>query len=442
MATLKEFASKIGNKAWFVGGCVRDKILGKRPKDFDIVVECSEEVLFNTLKEMGIPHDTVGKSFGVTKAKFSDCTVDIALPRSDRSTGVGHKDFEVTLGVTLEEDAKRRDFTMNAIFENVVTGEIRDPLQGKDDIEKKLLSTTSKNSFVEDPLRMLRAVQFAARFELRVDPYTAKDMKDNAKLINSVSAERSAIELAKLLLADRPSIGLNIMVHTGLAGHILPELVELYTVKQPAKFHDANAFDHTLRVVDAVRPDLNMRLAALFHDLGKATTFKSENGNITFHGHEGEGVKMAETIIDRLKLFTLEGFDKEMILILIGNHMFSMEDKVTVPAIRRLVRRLGGIDRFHDLIQLRVADKIGGANVRTTWKHLEFLRRVLTVHMATPAPSLKDLAVDGNDVMQALGIKPGKRVGDILKKLFEMVEDDLIENDKDTLLNCAKNLAV
>jgi len=443
LKSLKFFAEHINarmGRVYAVGGSVRDEILGYAPKDIDVVVFCvGYQEICNILKDMHVSFDTVGKSFGVIKAKLSEGTIDIALPRKERSTGVGHKDFEVEFGssVTMEEDAARRDFTINAIYKNVLTGELVDPLDGVFDCARRVLRVTSREAFEDDPLRILRGIQFCARFGMRVDRhFTLGAMTEHSTLLRSVSPERVAMELRKLLVkAEKPSVGLQLMDEVGALEIVLPELWALKAIAQPAKFHNADAFHHTLRVVDAVRPDINMRVAALFHDLGKVGTKEIDSdGRITFHGHEAESARIGAQVIDALKLVTLEGFDKDKVLVLVKNHMFSNADKVSTRAVRRLVRKLGGPDMFHDLIQLRIADKIGGACPHTIYEHVEFLRKSLTIINETPAFSIGDLAVNGNDIMEVLALSSGPEVGVVLRALFEEVENDELENDREVLL--------
>lgn len=435
MTTIKEFVDVIdrcGGSVFAVGGSVRDEFLGLAPKDLDVVVlRVPPEVIEDILAHLPVKFDTVGKSFGVIKARFSDAgEVDIALPRREVSTGLGHKDFSVECApeIPLEEDARRRDFKINAIYKDLKTGEIVDPLFGArafdpDSMFFRQLEVTSETAFLEDPLRILRGVQFCARFGMVFSYRTTLLIRDALAGLDSISPERVSLELEKLLVkAPKPSVGLQIMADLGVLRHVIPELVPLFTIKQPAKHHNADAFTHTIRVVDGVRPNLNMRFAALFHDLGKATTFANEDGRITFHGHEGESARIADEVIDRLKLFTLEGFDREKVIRLVKNHMFSNNDKVTKRAIRRLIRKVGGPADFHDLIQLRVADKLGGANPHTIWVHLEFLRRAMEIFNEQPAMSVRDLAISGRDLIE-MGVPEGPRIGNILRALFERVEE-------------------
>lgn len=449
--TLKRFAEKVvqnHGSVFAVGGSVRDEIIGYPPKDIDVVVfGIGYREICDILDAMSAKFDTVGKSFGVIKANLAEGTVDtvdIALPRKEHSTGIGHKEFTVKFGsdISMKDDARRRDFTVNAIYKDVLTGEIEDPLGGNCDLQHRILRVTSEDSFLDDPLRILRGVQFCARFGLVPDGVTLESMHSHAEGLRTISPERVALELRKLLVkAEKPSVGFRLMAAIGALEIVLPCLEALRAIEQPAKFHDADAFGHTLRVIDAVRPDLNMRVAAMCHDLGKVSTKEVDaTGRITFHGHEAESSRIADQVIDALKLVTLQGFDKGRVLRLVENHMFSNDDKVSNRSIRRLVRKVGGVDAFHDLIQLRIADKIGGACPHTIYKHVEFLHRAVEIINETPAFAIRDLAIDGNDVMRIMNLRPGAAVGSVLKALFGAVENDEIENSRPALLAELENM--
>lgn len=444
MISLREFCARLTNKhpncnCFFVGGCVRDELLKIKPKDFDVIVQhVPINDLENALRENNVKHDLVGKSFGIIKAKFEEGTIDLALPRTEFSTGDGHREFSVRFDgdISLEEDAKRRDFTINAIYKNVLTNEFIDPLFGIFDLKKRRLTVTSASTFTDDPLRILRAIQFCARFELT--PSFSISTVERGKLL-SISSERIAIELGKLLLADRPSIGLNLALDYGILKIILPELAVLNRIEQPAKFHNANAYVHTTRVVDSVRPDINMRFSALFHDLGKATTQIIHEGRIAFHGHETESKKIAQKIINRLKLTCIDGFNADKILILIEKHMYD-RSYAKASSVRRLVRSVGGIDMFHELVALKVADVLGGGHPYKVGGQLDYLHHACVIMSKTTTKSIKDLAVDGRDIMHEFDLQAGPIIGKILSIMFEGVEDALVKNDYDSLILWFENL--
>jgi len=244
---------------------------GRTVKDRDyLVTGVPYDKLTGILRHHGRV-DLVGRSFGVIKftqfRKEKSYTFDIALPRREHSTGLGHKEFEVDFdpSIKVEEDLTRRDFTINAMAIALDSDQLIDPLGGKLDLEHRRLRMTTPDSFKEDPLRMLRAIQFAARFEFEIEPDTLPAIRDNVALIDTVSAERIAEELNKLLvLAKKPSVGFRLMQQLGLLKHILPELEECVGVEQPGGFHAYNVFDHTLVCIDAAPQRLVVRLAALF----------------------------------------------------------------------------------------------------------------------------------------------------------------------------------
>lgn len=421
---------------------MRDSLLGITPKDLDIVIQhLSIEDLEKALNDLGIKYDLVGKSFGIIKAKFLEGVVDLALPRKEISTGEGHRDFLVQYDpdISLSDDAKRRDFTINAIYKNVLTLETVDSLLGELHLKESSLVPTSLTTFRDDPLRILRAIQFCSRFNLSLVLKDSTDFYDNVHKLTALSGERISLELGKLMLSDKPSIGLFLALNLRVLESVLPELSILNTVDQPAKFHNANAFAHTLRVVDHVRPDINLRFAALFHDLGKATTKIMHEGRLAFHGHELESKRIAQEIINRLKLTCIANFDPNKVLTLIENHMYDRH-YVHASAVRRLVRRVGGIDMFHELVQLKVADVLGGGHPYKVGGQLDYLHHVCTIMNKTPAKSSQDLAVDGHDIMQEFSIPAGPLVGKILSIMFEGVEEDLVKNDYDSLILWFENL--
>jgi len=368
--------------------------------------------------------------------------IDVALPRREKSTGVGHRDFEVQFdpAIPVEEDLGRRDFTVNAIAQECATGAFVDPFGGRADLEKRLLRMVFPKAFEEDPLRILRGIQFVARFKLKVEPDTLAAMKANADKITTVSMERVAQEIAKALRAEKPSVGFYLMREVGVMKHVLPELEALTGVTQPGKGGVGDAFDHTMRVIDAARADqalehagdIDLMLAALFHDLGKATTRKEEaGGRVTFHGHQFVSKKLARRRMEALKLSQI-GANTDDVLTLVENHMFDTGPEFTDKALRRFARKIGPQLVFKQ-IDLRIADNRGGAHPNNIKKHLNLRRRIRN-ELERKAPfGLKDLAIDGNDLI-ALGYAPGPKIGEKLKELLELVLDEPSLNTREELL--------
>ncbi len=441
-----EAIQRAGGRVYEVGGVVRDRLLGLAPKDADyLVTKLPAAKLIEILKPFGSVHG-VGQSFGVVKFRPRGTPaevpeLDFALPRRERSTGPGHRDFDVDFDpeIPVEEDLKRRDFTVNAMAQDLADGRIVDPFGGRADLEKRVLRIVFPNAFVDDPLRILRGIQFAARFGLAAEPETLASMTANAERITTVSGERIAQELKKLLLSPKPSIGFYLMRDIGLLAFLLPELHALIGVTQPGKKDVGDAFDHTLRVLDASRSDrelenagdLTLMLAALFHDLGKATTRKEEGGRVTFHGHQFVSRRLTER---RLKALRVEqiGVDPKEIATLVENHMYDTGPDFTDKAVRRFANKIG-LRLVFMQIDLRIADNRGGAHPNNIRKPLAMRKRIRE-ELEKKAPfGLKDLAITGADLL-AQGYAPGPKLGEKLKELLDLVLDEPELNTREELL--------
>jgi putative nucleotidyltransferase with HDIG domain len=418
-----------------VGGAVRDRFIpGRTVKDRDyLVTGVPYDRLTRILKAYGRV-DLVGRSFGVIKftqhRKERSYTFDIALPRREYSTGLGHKDFAVEFDpdIRVEDDLTRRDFTINAMAIALDTDDLIDPLGGKLDLDNRTLRMTSPESFTEDPLRMLRAVQFAARFEFEIEAQTLAAIRQNVGLIATVSQERIAEELNKLLLlAGKPSDGFRLMQTLGLLRYILPELEACVGVDQPGGFHAYDVFEHTLRCIDAAPAKLNLRWAALFHDINKPQSRRLTGDGATFYGHESMGARTAGKALRRLRY----GKDLiEEVVTLVDRHMFTTD--VTDKGMRRLIRRVGQ-ELIFDLLDLRRADVVAQGKGGTTEDVDEFEQQIRDEIDRKPPFSLSDLVLDGRDVMKRYDIPPSKTVGRILDYLMEQVLDNPENNTTETL---------
>ncbi|NOY89516.1 MAG: HD domain-containing protein [FCB group bacterium] len=434
-----------------VGGAVRDRFLLKEKptKDRDyLVTGIPYDELSRILKTHGRV-DLVGRSFGVIKfTQFKSGiphTFDITLPRKEYSVGVGHTDFKVDFDPNLkvEEDLLRRDFTINAMAYALDNKELVDPVGGRLDLEKRQLRMVYKDSFKDDPLRMLRAIQFAARFNFIVEPETFKALREYASLIKTVSSERIAEELNKLLkLSEKPSEGFRLMLSSGILKEILPELEECVGVDQPGGYHKYDVFEHTLHVIDACRRDLTLRMAALFHDINKPQHKRVVDKGATFYGHEVSGAKTAKTVLKRLKYPT--DFIRN-VSILVARHMFTTD--VSDKGLRRLIKKFapanpteGGeeVNLIFDLLDLRRADVIGQGMGGTTEDVDELEARIREELNKKPPFSISDLALNGNDIMKLFKLKPGPRVGKILDYLMEQVLDNPQNNNREKLESFAR----
>jgi tRNA nucleotidyltransferase (CCA-adding enzyme) len=422
-----------------VGGIVRDRLLNLAPKaDRDyLVCGVPYQELSAILKKFG-KVDLVGQSFGVIKYtefhKDEKYTFDVSLPRKEFSTGSGHRDFEVSFDpdMAIEEDLGRRDFTINAMALPLDGGVLIDPLGGQTDLRQGLIRMVSPNSFPEDPLRMLRAVQFAARFKFQIEPETFSAMQKYAELIGTVSPERISEELNKLLvMADVPSYGFRLMQKAGLLKQILPELEAAVGVDQPGGYHAYDVFEHTMHAIDAAPRSLPIRLAALFHDITKPQAKRIVEDGATFYGHEKTGAKVAAKVLKRLR------YSNDLVhsvSMLVDKHMFTTA--VTDKGLRRLIRRVG-IDLIYDLLELRRADIIAQGKGGNYDDVDQFEKDIRTEIDKRPPFGLCDLAVNGHDIMEKFELPESPLIGKVLNYLLEKVLDVPEDNVPDKLIQYA-----
>jgi putative nucleotidyltransferase with HDIG domain len=416
-----------------VGGRVRDEIRSRldgmpRPaKDLDYVATgLTLDELVERLRSVGRA-ELVGATFAVVKCTIDGETVDVALPRRERSTGVGHRDFAVESGpeVSLEDDLARRDFRMNMIARAVGSGVLVDPYGGEADITARRIDVRWAGAFEEDPLRLLRACQFAARFEFAVTSQTLEAMRAAAPLVATVSAERVRDELIKLIeLAPRPSAGFELMRETGLLPYVLPELAEGVGVEQNV-YHAYDVFGHGLHTVDATPTgDLLLRVAALLHDVGKPRTKDGPH----FYRHEVVGAEMVRELLERLRF---PGETVERTERLVRQHMYHADPGAAPATLRRFINRIG-TDNLAPQFALRAADIAGSGLPKRGPENEIFERRVWDTLEARPPLSVRDLAVNGADAIAALiqagrlptGSRGGPAVGRLLRAVLEAVLDD------------------
>src|SRR5213594_1116046 len=342
-----------GGRALLVGGCVRDELMGQQPKDWDLEVYGIEPARLRELLDQFGSVNVVGEAFTVYKL---GANLDISLPRRERKTGRGHRAFfvEGNPGMTVEEAAARRDFTINAILQDPLTDEIIDPFQGRADLKAKTLRAVSPKTFPEDSLRVLRAAQFAARFEFQINPETV----DLCRMIGltDLPSERIWGEMEKLLLrAQRPSIGLKWLHELRVIARLFPEINALIDVAQDPEWHpEGDVFVHTLLTVDRAREliedlpypkQVAVMLAALAHDFGKPSTTEFIDGRLRSRGHEEAGVEPTLSFLDKLNIHTLEGYEvRAQVVALVRDHLkpgeyFKKRDEVGDGAFRRLARK-------------------------------------------------------------------------------------------------------
>lgn len=413
-----------GGRALVVGGWVRDRLMGHTSKDVDLEVFGVPPTALRALLERFGRVNAVGESF--TVYKLGD--VDVALPRRDSKTGIGHRGFTVEgdPSMPFEDASRRRDFTINAIGFDPLTGEYLDPHGGRRDLERRILRAVDVRTFGEDSLRVLRALQFAARFQLDLDPATAALCRDLP--LDDLPAERIWGEMEKLLLrAERPSHGLQLALALGVVDRLFPELQALVGCPQEPEWHpEGDVWVHTLLVVDQARQRLadldhprqvTVMLGAVCHDLGKPPTTAFVDGRIRSMEHEQAGVEPASTFLDRLNVQSLGGFDvRGQVLGIVAHHLkplafFKSVTPVGDGAFRRLAQKVD----LELLARVAESDCLGRTGNFDCSGIRWFLdrARALGVEHAAPAPLLKGRHLLG------LGVEPGPRMGAILKQVYE-----------------------
>jgi tRNA nucleotidyltransferase (CCA-adding enzyme) len=440
-----------GPSVFVIGGPVRDKLrsifhgVPFEPKDRDYVVcGLTLEQVRERLGNVG-RLDAVGASFGVLKLTLpGEPTVDVALPRRERSTGWGHREFQIESGplIGIEEDQSRRDFLMNAVAVRLSTGElIAHPGAIEDIRARRITVINGRQSFLDDPLRMLRAAQFAARFSFEIEPETLRHMRDTSALMRTVAPERVNEELNKMFLrAARPSVGLRLLQDTNLLATVIPGLEEGAGVEQN-RYHAFDVLEHGLATLDASRASAESRWAAVLHDIGKPATRAPHRsgGGYTFYNHEHVGAEMAQQILRGLRF---PNAFVETVTRLVANHMYVADPELSDATIRRFINRVGP-ELLDAQFDLRHSDKIGSGVVReeSTGRNARFEARVRDILARKPPLDIKDLAVDGRDVVKALvdarvkpeGFRAGPEIGRILEKLRDAVIERPELNTRDAL---------
>jgi poly(A) polymerase/tRNA nucleotidyltransferase (CCA-adding enzyme) len=431
---------KAGFEAYIVGGCVRDFLRNVEPEDWDIATNAKPEEIQKIFPKSFYSN----KFFTVTVKTESENPklkeIEITTYRKEaKYTDKRHPD-EVKFAKTIEEDLARRDFTINAMaleMSNVKCQmsklKVIDPFEGQKDLKNKIIRAVgnAKERFSEDALRMMRAVRFATSLGFEIEKKTAEAILENAHWLKMISKERIRDEFLKIIMSERAAQGIELLRKLGLLKYIVPELEEGYKVTQN-KHHIYECYDHYLRSLDfAAKKNFNkfVRLAALFHDIGKPRTKKGEGPDATFYGHEIVGAKMAAQILNRLKFPKKE---IEKITKLVRYHLFYYNPgEVGESSVRRLVRKVGP-ENMEELLQVRMADRIGSGCPKAEPYKLRHLRYLIEKVSRDPI-SVKMLKVNGEDVMRILKIKPGPKVGQVLDILLGYVLEDPKKNEKEFL---------
>ncbi|NLK46027.1 MAG: HD domain-containing protein [Treponema sp.] len=432
------FFERAGFEAYLVGGAVRDMLMNKDVSDFDIATNAKPNQVMSIFKKViptGIEHGTV-------TVIFQGEHIEVTTFRTEKDYSDGRHPDNIEYAATIEEDLSRRDFTMNAIAANLRNGSIVDPFDGRHDIKIKLIRCVGNplERFNEDGLRPIRALRFASVLGFDIESKTLEAIPASLKITEKIAVERFHDELLKMLKSPVPSVGLRLMEQTGIMKIFLPELCECRGVMQKG-FHNFDVLDHLYYSCDGTdNNNINVRLAALFHDVGKPSVSALGNDGVyTFYQHEAVSAAMTQKILERLH------FSRQTITYvchLIKNHMFFYEPHWTDAAVRRFLVRIKYSEYenvLEDLFELRRGDLFGmNRIVPPSNQLLEFQKRIESVLENDNALSLKDLDINGRDLMK-IGIPSGKNIGIVLNELFETVLDDPSMNIKEKLLEVAEN---
>jgi tRNA nucleotidyltransferase (CCA-adding enzyme) len=443
-----------GGRALLVGGCVRDALMGNEPKDWDLeVYQLAPARLREILDSFGSVN-AVGEAFTVYKLGHD---LDVSIPRRERKSGRGHRAFviEGDPEMSVAEATRRRDFTVNAILQDPLTGELIDPFGGQQDIAAGVLRAVAADTFVEDSLRVLRAAQFAARFQFQIEPETVALCRTMD--LSDLPAERVWGELEKLLLrARRPSVGLNWLRELGAVEKVFPEIQSLIGVPQDPEWHpEGDVFVHTLLAVDRARElidelpyarQVTVMLATLAHDFGKPPTTQFLEGRWRSRGHEEAGVEPATRFLDRLNVHTIDGYDvRHQVVSLVREHLkpgefYKKREEVGEGAFRRLARRCEP-----DLLyRVAKADSLG-RNAdwvpREQWYGAEaqewFVQRAKELDVEKRPP---DALLLGRHLLD-LGMQPGPRMGEITRAVYEMQLDGRVRTLEQAIAEAKQLLA-
>ena len=427
--TILDTLKKSGYESYMVGGSVRDYISGTAvPKDYDIATNAlPEELITLFLKTIptGIKHGTI--TVVINKEGY-----EVTTYRIDGKYLNNRRPEAVTFVSNLKEDLARRDFTINALASNGEDG-IIDYFGGLEDLKNRIIRAVGEPNkrFKEDALRMLRAIRFAATLEFHIEEKTQEAIKVNCHLILNISSERIRDELCKMLVASNSTMALKLLEETKLLGFILPELQKAVGFNQLNPHHDKDIFNHTLSVVENCPLSLNLRLAALLHDIAKPDCFTLDKDGIGhFYGHDKKSVILSQQILKRFK------FDNESISeisILVKEHMNVLE-KPTDASVKRLINRVS-VDLIFDLFALQRADALGSSFPEIRLEQIDRVEKKTRAILKSKVPlSISDIAVNGRDLIAEFSLRPGQEIGNMLKFLLDKTLENPELNSKEQLL--------
>ncbi|KKQ52488.1 MAG: tRNA adenylyl-/cytidylyl-transferase [Candidatus Woesebacteria bacterium GW2011_GWB1_39_10b] len=447
-----------GFEIYIVGGAVRDILMGKTVYDWDFTTNATPDEMLKLFPDAF--YDNVFGTIGIQNETESERPYEITTFRTEYGYTDSRRPDKVEWGKSLEEDLKRRDFTINAMALKVTSNKAKvtrnknnlslitcyisliDLFNGQDDLKNKLIRAVGNadERFSEDALRMMRAVRIAAELSFIIEEKTFDAIKLNATLIHKIARERIRDEIFKILASPHPSEGIILFRNCGLMQEIIPEMEKTFGVEQksPGRHHIYDVGTHSLMSLKHVaerNTNAIVRLATLIHDIGKPQTYKKlENGTITFYNHELVSAKIAKRIADRLRF---SNKDKNKLYRLVRYHQFSVDERQTDSALRRFIRKVE-MENVPDMLDLRIGDRLGGGARETSWRLEEFKKRLIEVQKQPFA--IHDLKITGHDVMKILNIDPGPKVGKILQALYDEVVEKKIDNERSDLLKRLKEL--
>lgn len=438
---IQEISKKLkkeGFEIYLVGGSVRGLLTKRKVDDWDFATGAKPEQILKLF-----PNAFYDNKFGTVGIPINKSQiVEVTTFRTEDSYKDNRHPDKVGWGKTIDEDLSRRDFTINAIALELETNKLVDPFEGQTDLKNKTIKAVGdpKLRFKEDALRLLRAVRLAVQLSFEIEKETWEELKKDSKLLENISKERVNEELMKILASENPYEGVMLLSQSRLLQYIIPELLTGVGVSQvrPGRHHTEDVFTHnvlSLKFCPSIDPIV--RFATLIHDIGKPkVAAKDKDGHVIFHDHEIAGSKMAFEICERLK-FSKK--NRERVVNLIRWHMFTVDEKITDAAVRRFIRRVG-VENVKDMMDLRIGDRLGGGTQTAESWRLKLFRERIEKELSPLPFSINDLKIDGNDVMKILNIKPGPKIGEVLQKLFEEVDEDLSQNTREYLEKRVKEL--
>lgn len=440
--TILQTLKKGGFEAYIVGGCVRDLLLNKDTNDWDFTTNATPSEIMKLF-----PDGFYNNAFGTVGVPIKQITnnkeqrtiiYEITTYRSEGGYSDHRHPDKVTWGKTLEEDLKRRDFSINAMAYD--GKKLIDLFDGKKDTENKIIKAVgrAKQRFTEDALRMIRAVRIATQLQFLIEDTTFDAIVQSTGLIAHISSERIRDELLKIMASDYPADGVMLLRNSGLLAFILPELEKCFGVdqKSPKRHHKYDVGTHLIMSLKfCPSKDPIVRLATLLHDIGKPPTVRIiEEGVVTFYNHEIIGASMVRHFADK---YHFSKKDRNTLVTLVRWHQFSVDERQTDSALRRIIRNIGP-EHMMDMLALRTGDRLGGGARETSWRLELFKKRLIEVQKQPFTVS--DLKVDGHDVMKIYAIGPGPLIGKVLNMIFSDVVENKLPNEREILLKRIEDL--